>query len=106
MLTGFGWHLECDLRQVNDHAIRIGEREGGKIDFPIQVDHDPGLFVVAANAHIGRDRGGLGRHRRCVHGHAAIGGDGDRVAQHRAGQCAGYSYRAGCHESGPFGAAF
>ena len=55
MFAGFGRQLEGDLRQVDHHPIRIGEREGGEVDLLAQIDDKTRLLVVAADAHIGRD---------------------------------------------------
>ena len=48
LLAGMRRQLEGDLRQVDHDSIGIGEREAGDIDLAREVDHETGLFGVAA----------------------------------------------------------
>ena len=55
-LAGLGRQLEHHLRQVDDHAIGIGEGEGAQIDLAREIHDEAGLAVVAAEPGVGRDR--------------------------------------------------
>ena len=46
LLARFGGKLEGCLRQVDHHAIRVGEHESGKVYLPAQIDHEACLLVV------------------------------------------------------------
>ena len=84
LLAGLGRQLEGDLRQIDHHAIGIGEREGGQIDLLAEVDHKAGLLVVAAEAHVGGHRERVGRrHRPC--GNAARSARPPKRPSRRAG---------------------
>ena len=48
--------LEGHLRQVDHHAVGIGEREGAQIDLAREIHDEAGLVVVAADPGVGRDR--------------------------------------------------
>ena len=43
VFTGAGRELEGHLRHVDDHPIRVGEREGADIDLVAEIDDQPGL---------------------------------------------------------------
>ena len=55
LLARFGGKLESGLRQIDHHAIRIGEREGGDVDLPAEIDDEARLLVVSADPDIGGD---------------------------------------------------
>ena len=55
LLARLGRQLEGDLRQVDDDPVGIGESEGAQVDLLGQIDHEPGLLVVAAEAGVGGD---------------------------------------------------
>jgi len=44
------------LRQIDDHAVRIGQREGMNLDLLVEIDHHSGLRLVAAQPHLARHR--------------------------------------------------
>ena len=60
--AGLGRQVEGHLRQVDHHAIGIGEREGPQIDLLREVHDEAGLGVVAADPGVGRHR--IGRRWR------------------------------------------
>ena len=53
LLARIGGKLESGLRQIDHHAIRVGEREGGDVYLPAEIDHDARLLVVSADPDIG-----------------------------------------------------
>ena len=55
-LAGLRRQLEGHLRQVDDHAIGVGEREGAQVDLAREVHDEAGAGVVAAEPGVGRDR--------------------------------------------------
>ena len=59
-LAGFRRQLEYHLRDVDDDAIGIGERESVKLDLAAEIHDEAGLRFVAAETHIGRDRKRIG----------------------------------------------
>ena len=75
LLAGLGRQLEGDLRQVDHHAIGIGEREGGDVDLLGEVDDKAGLLVVAADAHVGGGGQRFCRRRRLRQRAGALGGN-------------------------------
>ncbi len=66
--SGTGRELEADLRNIDDHAIRIGQRKGAKLDGFVEIEDETGLLAVAGQAGIGGDR-----KIRC-HGRSGRGG--------------------------------
>ncbi len=61
VLAGLGRELEIDLGNVDDHPIGIGNGEGAHIDPVAEIDHEPGLLVVAGEAGVGRHRDRVAR---------------------------------------------
>ena len=91
-LAGLGRQAERHLRQIDHHAIGIGERERPQIDLLGEIHDKAGLGVVAADPGVGRDRMGtpvrpLGR-----------GGDSRPRQQQQARQNCEVR-RPNCHES-------
>ena len=56
VLAGLGRQVEGHLRQVDHHAIGVGEREGAQIDLAREIHDEAGERVVAADPGVGRDR--------------------------------------------------
>ena len=50
VFAGPGRELEGHLRHVDDHPIRVGEREGADIDLVAEIDDQAGLRLVAADS--------------------------------------------------------
>jgi len=88
--------MEGDLRQVDDDPVRIGERERGEFDLPVNVEDEPGLLVVSADANRGDARHGGGAFGR------RGGRNGNEAAERGHPQGSGQNERAECHESDPF----
>jgi len=52
LLGRLGGKLESGLRQIDHHAIRVGEREGGDVYLAAEIDHDTRLLVVSADSDV------------------------------------------------------
>ncbi len=105
-VAGLGRQLEVHLGQIDDHPVRIGKRKGREVDLAVQVDHKPGLLVVAADPQVGRDNLLLDHGRKHMFGHGALGGQAGRVAEQCANQGADDGDGSGCHESKPLNVRF
>src|SRR5207302_11008646 len=82
-LAGLRRELKVDLRQVEHHAIRIGERERCRLDRTAEVENKARAVRVAAESRVGRDRDFGGRPSR--HGLRRPGGhdaDQEHAARH------------------------
>ena len=55
-LPRLGRKLERDLRHVDHHPVRIGEREGVDVDLAVQIDDQARLRVIAAQPRLARHR--------------------------------------------------
>ena len=73
LLARLGRHLEGHLRDVDHHAVGIGQRESAQIDLAREVHHEADLIVVAAEPGIGRHRIGIGRGRPLRRGRIRAG---------------------------------
>ena len=100
--AGLSWQLEVHLREVHDDSVGIGECKGREVDFPIEVDHKSGLFIVPTDAQVCGEDLLLHCGRKRVLCHSTLGRQAGRVAEQRTSKSAGDGNRAGCHESEPF----
>jgi hypothetical protein len=57
--------LKRHLRDVEDDAVGVGQREGAHIDLAAQIHDQAGRRFVAAEPDVGRDRKRVGARRRC-----------------------------------------
>jgi hypothetical protein len=54
--AGSGRKLEIDLGQVDDHAIGVRQGKGPKLDRLVEIEDEAGLFGIAGQASVRRDR--------------------------------------------------
>jgi hypothetical protein len=82
--------LERGLGNVDDHPVGVRQGEGMEIDPAVEVENEPGLLVVAGEAHVLSDRKRrFRRHRRRFDGSGGRrirdpGGDCGQAAQYRS----------------------
>ncbi len=93
LLAGLGREVEGDLRQVEHHAIGIGQGEGGDIDLAGRGPYETGLLVIAADTH-----GGGGRRCRRHGGRTGVR-HGEQPADRPRSEDGSQNKRAECHES-------